>query len=401
VAILLIGCDRTKVTEKHVNGKPKAIRTYTLFGAKTETHLKRLQTFYSNGNKEADTHYRHAKRHGPYLDYWQNGQKKSEGRFEAGNKEGEWVFYYNQFTVSARGHFKENLKVGRWHQYWENGDPKAEGNFHAGKEIDTLKEWNVKGEPMVENACFETNEHGSYRNFNPNKSIKEDYACHFGVPVGVYTRKDADGQVIEKGVFDEKGRKEGAWEVFNSDQGRASLKHYHQGLENDSSFAWDAAGRLSERGFFKDGQGERFHYDSLGHLIEKQYFAQSHPEGEAWVYYPTGVKRSLVVYKDGLPAELHKWHANGKLKGEGLYQAGLRTGQWKEYGENGMLLESSEYQAGILHGQHMFYDGHGKLTRTLRYEHGYPAEGKIPAALAADIYKSKPLDKPDSKKDSN
>ncbi len=379
---LLMGCGREKVVETFPNNKPKVIRTYGLWGGTSPENLKREQVFSVNGHKEKDTYFSKGLRHGAYFDYWHNGQKKSEGRFTNGQKVGTWTFFYNQFTISAKGDFKANQKEGVWRQFWENGDAKAIGSFKAGKEVDTLKEWDAKGQQLVENSCFESNELGYYRTFHANQTVKEDYACQKGVPVGAYARKDPDGMIIEKGAFDPDGKKTGIWETFGADGKRASLKHYQAGMENDSSYSWDAAGRLLERGFFVSGTGERLRYDSLNHLVERQHFAESHPEGEAWVYYPSGSKRSLMLYKQGQPASLQKWHPNGNLKLTGLYLGGQRTGDWLEYGANGKLLESSQYQAGVLHGDQLFYDSQGKLMRKMRYEHGYPAEGKIPASIA-------------------
>jgi len=393
LASLFVGCGRDVVAEKFPNDKPKVIRTYGWLGSQTRNNLKREIVFYSTGNKETDTQFKKGERHGPYSNYWQNGHRKTEGQFVHGKKEGEWKFYFNQFTVSAMGVFKNNLKEGLWRQYWENGEPRAEGNFHLGKEIGTYKEWTNKGEPVLENACFELNEQGRYRNFYVNKQIKEDYNCHFGVPVGAYVKKDPDGVVIEKGNFDSLGRKEGVWETFIngnlsvtlSPVVKASLKHYHEGIENDSSYAWYASGQIKERGFFVSGVGERLGYDSLGHLIERQHLVQGRPEGEVCTYFPSGGKHSLVIYKAGVPTEQHSWHQNGKLRSEGSFQAGKRVGIWKQYHDNGKLAEVSPYQDGVLHGEQIFYDKEGKTTQTLRYEHGYPAEGKIPASLAAGI----------------
>jgi uncharacterized protein len=383
--LLLLGCGREKIIEKYPDGHPKTIRTYGWFGGETEDNLKRVQTFYFNNHKEADTHFKAGQRHGPFRDFTMKGQKKSEGQFVEGKKAGEWTFYYNQFTVSAKGRFENNLKQGRWHQYWENGDTRAEGNFKDGKEIDTLKEWSQKGEPTLENSCFESNERGHYLTFHAQKLIKEKYACHRGVPVGEYTRLDPEGMAVEKGSFDDQGRKQGLWETFHADGKLASRKHFQAGLENDSAYAWDPYGRLKERGFFQSGAGELLGYDSLGNLIERRHYSNSHPEGEAWVYYPRGGKRSLVLYKDGQPAELSKWHPNGKLMAQGIFLNGKRHGIWKTYAENGKLNETSEYREGKLHGDQFFYDAQGQLTRTLRYEHGYPAEGKIPSTLAAGL----------------
>ena len=387
VSFFLSGCGKEKVTEKYPNGKSKVVRNYGWIGGESKENLKRERVYYFNGNLESDTRFKSGQRHGDYHDFWHNGQKKSDGQFVKGKKEGTWLFFFNQFTPSAKGVFKADLKEGTWRQFWETGASRAEGDFHQGKEIGLQKEWDVKGDILIENSCFESNPSGLYHSYYPSKTPKEEYGCTKGLPDGLYTRKDMDGMIVEKGHFDSAGRKDSVWETFHPDGKRASLKHLRQGFEFDSSFVWDLAGRLRERAYFDSGTGEHLRYDSLGHLVERQHFFKSHPEGESWTYYTNGNKHALVLYKEGLPTELHKWYANGKLRTEGQFTQGKYSGEWKEYGENGTLLQSSQYQDGTLHGLQLFYDTNGKLTRTLRYEHGYPAEGKIPAALAAGIEK--------------
>jgi antitoxin component YwqK of YwqJK toxin-antitoxin module len=397
-ALSLTACGKDKVAEKYPNGKPKLIRTYGFFGGATPDNLTREQAFYFNERKESDAHWKGGKLHGIFEDYWHNGQKKSHGEYRDGRKEGEWEFWYNQFSVSSKGHFKSDLKEGPWTAFWENGELKSQGEFRAGKEIGTWKEWNAKGESVSVNSCFASNDSGSYVSYHANNTVKEEYQCREGVPAGTYVKKDPDGVTVEKGAFDVKGRKHGVWQAFFSEGMRASRKGYVAGLDHDSTWIWDAAGRVKERAFFDSGTGERLGYDSLGNLIERTTFRKGQPEGESWFYWPLilpgepgaksgrmadkpGPKRQLVVYALGKPTTMRKWHPNGKPMAEGQFADGHRSGEWKDWWEDGTLKEVSRFEAGALHGERLFYDPKGKLMRTARYEHGYPAEGRIPKVL--------------------
>lgn len=393
----LAGCGKDKVAAAFPNGKPKIIRTYGLFGGSGEAdakNLRREQTFYFNENKESDSHWKDGKLDGPYEDYWHNGQKKSHGQYRAGKKEGEWEFYYNQFTLSSKGSFRDDLKEGAWKSQWENGAPKSEGSYSAGRETGTWKEWTAKGEPTAVNSCFAANDTGRFVSYHANNTVKEEYACVRGVPSGAYVKKDADGTVVEKGGFDAQGRKDGPWETFWSEGNRASRRSYAAGLEQDSAWAWDEAGRLKERARFDSGSGERVLYDSLGRLVQRTRYVKGQPDGEEWSYWPVGKvpkgqvaaapgpKRQRVEYALGKTVSLTRWHLNGKLAAEGHFENGQRAGEWKDWWEDGTLKEVSHFQGGSMHGDRLFYDPKGKLIRTARYEHGYPAEGRIPKAVA-------------------
>lgn len=397
--LLLAGCGKDQVAEKYPNGKPKTIRTYGFFGGATPGNLKREQTFFFNEHKESDSHWKDGKLDGPYEDYWHNGQKKSQGRYREGKKTGEWDFFYNQFTLSSKGNYKDDQKDGPWNSFWENGALKSQGSFSAGQEVGTWKEWTAKGEMAAVNSCFASNDTGRYVSYHANNTVKEEYACKQGVPSGEYLKKDPDGTVVERGRFDAQGRKDGLWEAFWAEGKPASKRSYAAGLEQDSGWAWDEAGRLRERSRFDSGSGERILYDSLGHLVQRTRYVKGQPDGEDWSYWPEtaggrgavpkgrvadmpGPKRQLIVYAAGKPVTMRKWHVNGKAMAEGQFQDGHRAGEWKDWWEDGTLKEVSHFEGGALHGERLFYDPKGKLIRTARYEHGYPAEGRIPKAVA-------------------
>ena len=379
-ALLLSGCGRDKVMETHPQGKPKLIRSYAWFGGEKPANLTRERSFFFNGNLEADSRYKHGVREGLYLDFWHNGQKKSRGHYQAGKKQGDWEFHFNQFTVSAKGKFKDDMREGPWNLFWENGGLRAQGEYRAGRETGTWREWNAQGVLTLENSCFPANDTGSYLSLHANRTPKQEYRCRQGKPFGIFLAKDPEGEVSEKGDYDSLGRKQGFWETFHAGGGRASLRRYLAGLEDDSAFAWFASGNFKERGFFTAGLGEILVYDSLGRISERRHYAGGRPEGEWWTYYPfSGARKSLVSYWEGLPGEMTAWHPNGKLRTGGLYLDGKKTGEWKALDERGALRELSAYREGMLHGERIFYDSLGRKVRSQRYEYGYPAEGTVPA----------------------
>ncbi len=284
--------------------------------------------------------------------------------------------------MSSKGIFRQGRKEGLWKSLWENGTPKSEGNYSAGAETGTWTEWTAKGDTATVNSCFPSNAEGRYVTYHANHTVKEEYACRQGVPAGEYTKKDPDGTVVERGRFDAQGRKDGPWEGFWAEGRPAWKRGYAAGLEQDSGYAWDEAGRLKERAHFDSGTGERVLYDSLGHVLQRTRYAKGQPDGEDWSYWPSGPKRQFVLYALGKPITMQRWHSNGKPAAEGTFENGQRAGEWKDWWEDGTLKEVSHFQGGELHGDRLFYDPKGKLFRTARYEHGYPAEGRIPKAVA-------------------
>lgn len=385
---LLSAC-RTEVEGTWPNGKPKALRTYSLMGAKDSLRLKRERTFYFNDRPERDARYRKGRLHGDYADFWHNGQKRSSGRYVDGKKQGEWVEWFNDFTPAAKGAYQDDRKVGPWVELYESGDLRAEGEYRDGRPVGTWKRWSRKGDLTEESSCFEANAEGRRKTFHADKTPMEEYLCRYGVPRGAFERRNVEGEVEERGVFDSAGRKDGVWERFHPDGLPAERRTWKGGLEADSLWAWDAAGRIRQRGHFVDGVGEVVGYDSLGRLASRERRARGKPEGESWTYHPDGKPKGLVLNRDGKGVLFKKWHANGRLAGEGGFKDGKRSGPWSQYGPEGQPLELALYEGGRLHGERKLFDSTGRLTQVQRYERGYPASGSFPGGLKPSYAKDK------------
>jgi uncharacterized protein len=378
--LLLAGC-RDVVESRHPDGKARLVRTYSLLGGRDSLHLEREQSFHFNGKPERDARYRKGRLDGPYSEYWSNGQKRTTGRYVEGKRQGEWEVYYNQFSVAAKGAYRDDLKDGPWIELYENGELKSQGEYRQGREVGTWKQWGRKGDLLVENSCFEANAEGRYRSFHAADTPKDEHACRNGLPVGPFVRRNPEGDVEERGTFDSTGKRDGLWETFHPGGIPATRRSYRHGEPADSLWAWDARGRLRERGFFAEGRGEVLAYDSLGRLSERRPSVNGSPNGETWGYHPDGRKKSRVVYADGVPLSLERWHANGRLAAEGRFDKGKRTGEWKQFDARGRPQELAFYVEGRLHGERRLFDTTGRLIQVQRYERGYPAEGKFPGGI--------------------
>lgn len=108
-------------------------------------------------------------------------------------------------------------------------------------------------------------------------------------------------------------------------------------------------------------------------------------------YYPNGVKKKVVVYKDLIVREkankeldgikkskrtatVIEYYKNRKLKAKGTYTDGVRDGKWLLYHENGRVKEKVEYVAGVKEGDFKEYSDRGKLLLKGKYVKGVRKE---------------------------
>ena len=348
------GCTQKETVERYPGGEPKRVNEYAWPGAHDSLHLRRSQDFTLDGNPAYDVHYRKGILHGKFQAFGNNGQIREEGNFREGKREGEWIFYFNRFTPSAKGSYRNGLKHGIWTEYWEDNNLRRRGEFRDGHEIGEWVSWSAMGSEIEHNSCFSENSRGRFRSFYENGSPKEEYPCTRGKRNGAYAEHDAQGNILRRGFYDSTGAQDSLWESFHAGEKPASRRHYHSGLLEDSVLAWDDAGRISEKGFFRAGTGVLTRYDTLGG------------------------KSQLIDYRNGIPLTFHRWHPNGKTASEGTFAEGKKTGLWKDWDVQGKLRESSNYENGMLHGERRFFDSTGTLTRVQKYFRGYPSEGWFP-----------------------
>ena len=70
---------------------------------------------------------------------------------------------------------------------------------------------------------------------------------------------------------------------------------------------------------------------------------------------------------DGLHKEHHN---NGKVKEEGMYRGGEKSGKWLYYWRNGKVQVQGNYSKGEPYGRWKYYDEKGKLIGEGAYKDG-------------------------------
>lgn len=141
----------------------------------------------------------------------------------------------------------------------------------------------------------------------------------------IATKKDKNGALLEEGITDENGLKNGAWVIYQGEGGYPSkIASYVKGEFNGPYFEFDGFGRMALRANYKNN---KFH-GSVAKFL------------------------------------------NGDLIQESNYKDGVLHGIYKEYDRYGGIQKEINYKNGKLDGPFRYYDEKGKITLEYNYKNG-------------------------------
>ncbi|MFN8255542.1 MAG: toxin-antitoxin system YwqK family antitoxin [Bacteroidales bacterium] len=136
---------------------------------------------------------------------------------------------------------------------------------------------------------------------------------------------------------------------------------------------------------FKQGRWIEFFSDSQGKIEKEGYYEDNRKTGVWKTYYPTGMPKSEITYKNNLPDGFAKiYYENGKISEEGIwkgsywvgdytyyYPSGLKAYEWK-FSESGKRsgIQKYYYESGKLLIKGEWKDGKENGTITEFYEDG-------------------------------
>lgn len=204
---------------------------------------------------------------------------------------------------------------------------------------------------------------------------------------------------------DAKGRKQGAWQktypnnsallykgTFKDDKPVGTFEYYFPNGEKkavithglpggvSSVLLYFENGQLLSDGFYRAEKKDSlwYNYSAEGELISTENYKNDQLEGKSTYYYKEGqvYEHKLqiehrAVYQNGvLNGKYQSYFYNGKLKSEGQYLKGDKSGEWIEYTSGGLLLVRSHYKLGQLHGWVQTYDKLGQPLRKTAYLNG-------------------------------
>ncbi len=199
---------------------------------------------------------------------------------------------------------------------------------------------------------------------------------------------------------DAKGKKQGLWRKYYSNDQLFSEGHYkdgkHVGVFNtfhkngqrqsvltfrgltDISFAtlYNDSAQLIAKGKYIDNLKDStwtYYNGSSGKISSEEYYKKGVREGTWKIYYPNGNVAESEVYKAGkkngpykkffdngtlrfdgkmvndqLEGKVTLYFSNGKVWQQGVYKAGDKHGIWITYKDNGEIEKQEEFIKGIL-----------------------------------------------------
>lgn len=138
-------------------------------------------------------------------------------------------------------------------------------------------------------------------------------------------KKDATGKLLEEGITDAKGLKNGTWVIYQGEGGYpAKIESYVNGKYNGPYVEFDGFGQISLRASYKNNQ---------------------------------------------LHGKVTKF-MNGNLAQESNYKNGVLDGVYKEYNRSGGIQKEINYKDGKLDGPFRYYDENGKVNLEYNYKNG-------------------------------
>jgi antitoxin component YwqK of YwqJK toxin-antitoxin module len=213
----------------------------------------------------------------------------------------------------------------------------------------------------------------------------------------------SNGNFRSKGIFNDKGEKEGEWNFYYSNGQLKEKDIFSNGEINGKVYAWYDNGVQASISEYKkdqiDGTLEQWYYNAAprkieaytankkngigksftnyGYLNHQGNYKDDLENGPLTYYYNNGRILSSSNYTDGKAnGILKKYYYEGGMQLEGEFINDKKNGLWKEYYSNGKLKVESNYTNGELDGPSKEYHDNGKLMQLANYSKG-KVDGKL------------------------
>jgi antitoxin component YwqK of YwqJK toxin-antitoxin module len=107
-------------------------------------------SWYDNGQKWVECHYRDGKLDGLYQRWWKNGQKSAEYTYRDGKEEGLFQRWFENGQKSTECTCRDGKEEGLCQRWWYRGQKEVECTYRDGKREGLCKVWNFNGELIKE-----------------------------------------------------------------------------------------------------------------------------------------------------------------------------------------------------------------------------------------------------------
>jgi len=207
-----------------------------------------------------------------------------------------------------------------------------------------------------------------------------------GQKQGVWNKKyPGSNSLMYEGQFkDDKAIGEFIY-YYESGKIKSIIKHIPNSNLSFATFYFENNAILS-RGFYENNLKDSvwYSYNLYGALSSKETFEKNQLNGEAIIYYTEGqidnnvlIPLSISNYKkDTLNGLYTEFFSTGKIKKKGVFQNGLKDGEWLEYHPNGQIAQKAKFKNDKVHTWVYSYDKNGLKISEVFFQNGTRLKGK-------------------------
>jgi uncharacterized protein len=347
--------------------------------------------------------------------HFENGIISSTGYMKDGKPEGVWKNYYENGKLKSTGKRTSGMLDSTWVFYNDKGFPALEFNYREGKRDGVQKTFYDSAKVRSVEVFVADKRQGMAKYYKQNGLLSREVPFEEGVESGIAKEYDDEGTVILISTYkngflvkdqeinrkDFRGLRQGPWKHFYENSQQIQWEGiFKNNLKNGTFRDFDSTGKLVRTQEFINGElvdfstlnnkGERVRME-----IRREYYPNAQdkivgsykngvPEGVFREYSMDGEVIDTKVYKEGKVTsqgilddsglEQGHWkffyYPKGKIRSEGDYKDGKKTGLWKYYHENGNLMQEGSYVEDKAEGTWKWYYENGKSLREETYKNG-------------------------------
>ena len=270
--------------------------------------------------------------------FYQDGVRKSETHWENQVLHGELRTWHPNARLKESATVDHGLLTGTSMQYWENGKPRAVADWQKGMLHGQLKVYDEDGNLTQQSNWREGLMEGELLAFHPNGEVVARY------------QMQADKPVDKIETFYPSGKKQTLVNLVNH-------------LPEDTVYTYHENGQVAAWEIYRKGNREH---------LSKSFYADGTPasifhwkggevHGSVTMYYPSGQKKSKVIYELGEPiGPARYWTESGAVTT--VYPGSKDRQKAKIYNDAGQLIQEKYYEGLEQTGFRVFsYDATGRL----------------------------------------
>ncbi len=168
-------------------------------------------------------------------------------------------------------------------------------------------------------------------------------------------------------------KKQGVWLSHHFNGVLDELTIYKDNLRNGIDIMVDMNGYYKGESTYKNdtlnGRSVEFLPGTAGKMASEVYYNMGQIDGMRSVFYPTGNKEEVGMYKDNKRNGETKWYyQSGKPATSYIYVMDMRSGPFESYYENGNILSKGTFKNNQYQGDYFEFYEDGKLKTTGTYK---------------------------------